>query len=420
MNSILFYEMAALVALFAFSAFFSSAETAMFSLNPLHIEEIKNRNKHVGCQLSSMLNEPTRLLSTILIGNTLVNVAAVSVGYAICRIIFVNSPNTAVTVSVPSMTMLLLLFGEVTPKRIAMTYPSRVAELYARPLTWLIWVMTPVRTILERVAGWFQPKLHAADKTLTEEEVLTAVEVGTENGVFNAEERTMVDGIIRLEDIQAADVMTPRVDLKGIDIDDPLDKQIAIIRSVQFRNVPVYRETPDNIVGFLDVPRFLLSDDKDIPASITSPLHVPETMQLNNILALLQRKDQLVARVVDEYGGTAGIITRGDILEEITDDVDGEYGVESEKIQHVGPETWLVEGSTSLEEINHDLDIDIEAEGADRISGWAIAHCGRMVRPGDEINEQNCRLRIQKVRKHRVTSVLLTRLPPPEPEEEVD
>lgn len=419
MNTAILLEIISVLILFVLSALCSSSETAVFALNPLHIESIKRRNEHCAKLLSDMLSQPTRLLSTILIGNTLVNVAAVNVGLLLARAVFRDNLALAASVSVPVMTMLLLIFGEVAPKRIAMRYPARVAELYAKPLYLSIRLMAPIRSILEKVVSWVQPELHAADKTLTEEEVLTVVEVGEESGVFDAEEKTMVDGIMRLEDIQAADVMTPRVDLVGIDLDDPLDKQIAVVREIQFRHVPVIRDTPDNIIGFLDVPNFLLSEHMEITECMTPPLHVPETMPLHTILQLFQKKGQRLARVVDEYGGTAGIITRGDILEQITEDVEGEYGEEEEDILKLSRDTWLVDGSTSLEVLNHELDLFLEAEGAERIAGWALEHAGRLLRRGDIVTAQGCQVKVLKVRKHRVTSVVLTKLPQPEEAKEL-
>jgi CBS domain containing-hemolysin-like protein len=308
------------------------------------------------------------------------------------------------------MTLLLLIFGEVAPKRFAMSRPERLAAVYSPVLTVLIVIMTPVRAALETVTGFFNKYLGARKRSLTEDEFLTVVEVGEEEGVLDEEERTMVDGIIRLEETQASEIMTPRVDLVGIDLEDPPEETERIARSVKFRYVPVYRETLDHPEGFLDVPRFLLSKEHDLKAAMVPAFFVPETAPLDTLLTTFQKENRRVAFVADEYGGTAGLVTRGDILEEIVDDVENEYGEEKPEIQKVGDDRWLVDGTTSLEDINYELDLTLEAEGADRIAGWVSAQAERIPRTGEMVEAQGCRATVERARKNRVTAVLLEKV----------
>jgi putative hemolysin len=204
----------------------------------------------------------------------------------------------------------------------------------------------------------------------------------------------------------------------GIDLEDPEETYEEVARSVNFRYLPVYRESLDQPEGFLDVPRYLLSTDRDLKAAVVPPFFVPETAPLDTLLATLQRENKRVAFVADEYGGTAGLITRGDILEEIVADVDNEYGEETFEIQKMGDNTWLIDGSTSLEDINYELDMDLEAEGADRIAGWVTAQAERIPRTGDVVEAQRGRATVRRVRKNRITLVLLEKLPPEEDEED--
>jgi len=308
------------------------------------------------------------------------------------------------------MTAFLLVFGEVTPKRLAMSRAEGLAAAYSSLLPVLIRVMTPLRVVLERSVALLKRDLSASTEALTEDVFRTVVEVGEEEGVLDKEERTMVDGIIRLEETQASDVMTPRVDLVGIDLEDPREESEKIARNAKFRYLPVYTGTLDQAEGFLDVPRFVLSESSDLGAAMIRPFFVPETAPLDTLLATFQREDRRVAFVADEYGGTAGLITRGDILEEIVADVDNEYGKEKPPIQGVGPNRWLIDGSTSLEDINYELDIELEAEGADRIAGWITAQTERIPRVGDVVVAQGCRVAVQRVRKNRITLALLEKL----------
>lgn len=410
-TTLLTIEIACLVALLLLSAFFSSSETALFTINALHIARIRKRKPEIAVRLETLLASPTRLLSTILIGNTIVNVSCAALGFAILSGLGVPH---AEAVAIPSMTILLLLVGEVIPKRFAMQQAAKTAALYARPLAACIWLFTPARLLLERFASLFERHLRADDRTLSEDEFLTVVEVGEEEGVLNEEERTMVDGIIRLEETQASDVMTPRVDLVGIDLDDPTDAQMEAVRRCRFHYLPLYRETMDHIEGFLDVPAFLLSGASDIATATLKPHFVPENAPLDTLLADFQRENRRVAIVSDEFGGTAGLITRGDVIEEIADDVDNEFGEQSEEIQQIGENQWLLAGSVSIEDVNYELDLDLEADGADRIAGWITAQMERIPRAGETTEAQGCRVTVQRVRRQRILMVMLEKLPPAE------
>lgn len=401
-------ELIALGALFFCSAFFSSAETALFSLNPIHIHRIKKLKSDKGARIEKMMSLPSHLLSTILIGNTLVNVAASALGYVIVERLL---PGRAEVVSILSMTGLLLIFGEVAPKRLAMSRAERLATAYVPVLEGLIVILAPLRIVLDRVAAVFEKYLRKTSRTLTEDEFLTVVEVGEEEGVLDEEERTMVDGIIGLEETQASDVMTPRVDLVGIDLDDPPTDSRALAASVTYRYLPVYRGSLDHPEGLLDVRQYLLSSAPDLTEAMIPAVFVPETAPLDTLLKQFQEENKRAALVADEYGGTAGLITRGDILEEIVADVENEYGETAHiPIQQLAADRWLVDGNTSLEDINDEIETELEADGADRIAGWVAAQAEHIPRSGEVVEAQSCRATVQRVRRNRVTQVLLEKL----------
>lgn len=404
MTAFLLVECIALVLLFVCSSFFSSAETALFSLNPVQVHRLRSKYPVAGEHIERMLATPTQLLSTILIGNTVVNIVVAVLGFAVADRLW---PSYGEAIAIPAMTLLLLLFGEMTPKRVAMSRAETMAALYAPVLIFLIRVMTPVRWALEHVAGLFTKDLHAARRSLTEDEFLTVVEVGEEEGVLDEEEATMVDGIISLEEMQASDVMTPRVDLVGIDLDDSPTEQERIARSVQLRYLPIYRGDLDNIEGLLDVLRFLLAEDRNLEAAQIPPFFVPETAPLDVILTSFQQENKRVAIVVDEYGGTAGLVTRGDVLEEIVDDVESEHTEKILTMQKVGDRSWLVDGSTSLEDVNDELELELDAEGADRIAGWVCAQAEHVPCHDEVVEAQGCRATVKRVRRNRIMLVLI-------------
>ena len=404
MITILLAECLALLMLILCSAFFSSAESALFSLNPVQIQRIRQRRPRCAERIADLLAQPTGLLSTILIGNTLVNVLAAGLGYSIASACFKHHSEL---IAIGAMTVVLLVFGEVAPKRAAMAWPERLSAAYAPVLAVLVRWLTPVRSLLEPISNIVEQERDEPVRALTEDEFRTVVEVGEEEGVLDEEERTMVDGIIRMEDSQASDIMTPRVDLVGIDLDDPPEDGERIAKSARYRYLPVFRKSLDEPEGFLDVPRFLMSESRDLRSAMIPPAFVPETIPLDTLLRRFRQEQRRVAFVTDEYGGTAGLITQGDILEEIVDDVDNEFGEDKLTIQQMGENRWLIDGGTSLEDVNYELDLNLEAEGADRIAGWVSAQAERIARTGDTVEAQGCRVTVQRARRTRVLLVLL-------------
>jgi CBS domain containing-hemolysin-like protein len=403
-----------LVLLLIASSFFSSSETALFSLSPLQVRRIQESHHHVGATIARHLESPTQLLSTILIGNTVVNVIASVVGFACAEHAF---PARGEIISIPAMTILLLLFGEVAPKRLAIRYPDKMAVVYMPILHVLTIILLPVRVVLQAISNAFEKHIRPGPRHLTEDEFRSVVGMSEEQGVLDPEERTMVDGIIRLEDIQASDVMTPRVDLIAIDLNDPAEQHLQTARNTKVRFLPVHRDSLDEVDGFLDVLKFLLSPLNGVEAAMSPAHFIPETATLDTLLATFQQEEKRVAIVSDEFGGTAGLVTLGDVLEEIVDDVENEYGEEKLTIEPVGPDTWLVDGSVSLEDLSYELDIDLKAEGADRVAGWVNAQAGHIPRPGEVVEAQGCRARVQRVHRNRVILVHLTKLQDVSPSE---
>ena len=400
-------EGAILVVLVAASAFFAAAEIAYFSLNPIQIHRIRRYRPQAARRIEEFLATPTQILSALLIGNTVVNITAANIGFAIAVSFF---PDAGETIAIPAMTLIILIFGEVAPKR----YTVRRAEQIAvrlLPLTGVVMrLLSPARLWMDRVTRSFDKHFQGRSKSMTEAEFMTAVDVSHEEGVLTKEELAMVDGIIRLESMHASDVMTPRVDTVGIDIEAPLAEGLETARHARLRYLPVYRGTLDHVEGFLDVFKFLVSPGHDIRASMLRHFYVPDTAPLDSLLTIFQHENLHIAIVIDEYGGTAGLITRGDILEEIVHDVENEYGDQRLRIEEEGPGRWRVDGAASLADINHQLDLSLEAEGAERIAGWVGAQVGVLPKTGDVIEAQGCRATVLEVKKHRIRALLIEKI----------
>ncbi|MGD9875051.1 MAG: hemolysin family protein [Kiritimatiellia bacterium] len=401
---LLVLQLLLLVLLLGCSAFFSSAEVSYFSLNRFQIGRLESRDPEAAARIRAILSRPTKLLSTILTGNTLVNTVSAAVGY---YVVGRFSTDWSKPIAIVLMTVLLLIFGEIGPKRVAMRLPVQVAVLYAKALLLVMKIVKPFRRMLESItrllAGVFYPRGHI----LSREEVASVMEVSHQKGLLDADERAMLSGIMRLENLRASDVMTPRVDIVGIDLADPAEDPLHVARAAKVPYLLMYRETPDDIQGFLDAKAFLMDPAHDLDRAKGTPFYVPEMAPLNKLLAQFRKEQRRLAVVVDEYGGTAGIVSRGDILEEITGQIDQP---EQHLIETLGPDKWLVDGQISLAELNEKLGVRLGGEGVDRLSGWMISHAGRLLRFGEAVAAEGFRATVRKMRRHRITLVLLERM----------
>lgn len=400
-----------LLVLIVLSALFSGSETILFSLSPVQVQRICDSNPHVGSRLTRYLDAPDKTLSTLLIGNTLINFAIASLGYLI---IDFYVPQYSELLNVVVITLVLLLFCEVAPKRIGLHYAEKLVPFSCRFMMFWFVLLTPFSFLMTKGAFPFKKFLRREREALNDEELLSVVEVSEEQGALDEEEALMVDGVMRICDLRANDVMTPRVDMIGLDLDDTLEEQLAIARRARFRKLPVYDKVPDSIMGFVNVAQFLLAPEPDLEALTVPAVFIPESAALDDILITMQVKNRRIACVLDEYGGTAGIITRSDILEIISKPVHAPGHEEEPDMRKLGEDLWLVEGSVSLDEINYQLELELDADDADRISGWVLFHAGRMLHSGEVVEAQGCRASIRRVRNNRIEAVQLEIIERPE------
>ncbi|NLG35038.1 MAG: HlyC/CorC family transporter [Lentisphaerae bacterium] len=396
--------------LMAASAFFSSAETVYFSIDPIQLRRIGEKHAATGERLRTLLASPTRLLSTILIGNTLVNISLSNIGYALARLWV---PAYSELVAIPTVTLLLIFFGEIGPKNLGLLYTGTLARAYAPVLGAAEFLLAPLRSALDRASHRLAHLFRPVGKTLSEEEFETVLDISQEEGILNADELAMIKAIVDLEDLHASDVMTPRVDFIGIDLDDPDETPVETARRSRRNFLILYHEQFDEIAGFLDVRKFLLDPDHSIKHATLPPVYVPEGVPLNRLLSRFQKDRIRIAIVVDEYGGAAGLVTRGDILEEITGDIYNELSKPRPIFQSAGPYAWLVDANISLEELNRKLRLDLDAETSDRLAGWITERLGSVPKQDDVVEAQGVRVRVMQTIRLRVTLAHIEKLDVP-------
>lgn len=401
-------QLLALFLLLILSGFFSSSEIAYFSLDSLQIRRIQAEHPRAGERVGWILSRRTRLLSTILIGNTFVNVAIPALIFSTCATIF---GEVGGVISIPVSLLLLLVFGEIGPKRFAVAFPGEMARLFSRPMTFSIWIFSPFRVLLNTATKRIEHLFHPRGRNLSDEEFESVVEISGEEGVLEFEEQAMLKGIIRMEDLSAGDVMTPRVDIIGFDLTEEDTTLLETAQQTRVRKILLYRDTIDQIEGLLDVRRFLIDPEHDIDKASFKPIFVPEACPLDKLLAVMLKNKRRTAVVVDEYGGTAGVVTRGDILEEIVGEVDDERGAHELLFQQISENRWMCDGRVNLESLSDQLNVEFEEEGVDRISGWITAQIERMPHPGDQVNLPPYTFTVRQMRKNSISLLEIIRAP---------
>ncbi len=422
----------ALVLLLAASAFFSGSETALFSLGRAEVRRMSGGS--IGERaVFRLLSSTQALLSTILIGNNLVNVLVASLVAELSRHLF---PAHSVGVAIGTSTLLLLIFGEITPKTLAIYHSRRWAVLLAPVLWWCSRLLTPLRKVLETTVNFLLVTLGHTPVSgwnpLTPEEIAAASAAGAAAGTATREEHRLVERLLEFANLQANDIMVPRTEIRGVS--DRLTLREAFSEAARQRHsrLPVYHRDFDDIwglVAIVDLPRWRGHQFMDMPLAKLRPLidggaelpvHkaaiVPEAARLNHLLpaAIAQKTHMLVA--VDEYGGTAGLLSLHGILGAIM----GEAAASQQKqrIVEAGQDRWFVDGRTHLRELNEILPVPVEVSEADTVSGHVMELLGRIAHAGDEIGQECYRFRVLSMIGNRIGLVQIERLALPETAEE--
>jgi len=383
----LFDQIVVLFGLLILSGFFSSAETALFSISKAKAVHLAKQKGLVNSLIKKMKDDPHRLLSTILIGNNLVNIGAAAMATAVVMGFVSGSAKTAVGIATGIMTFLILIFGEIFPKSIATRNNILIARLVILPIYWLSIVFYPVTVFLN-----FIPKLTGKIKRkpkVTEEELMTMVEVVEEEGEIKEEEKELIHNIFEFDDTNASEIMTPRADMFVIDIGEAFNLE-EVIQS-GFTRIPVIENDIDHVIGILNIKDLFLhqatsSDMIDVRKIMMEAYFVPENKKLDNLLKQFKIRKQHMAIVVDEHGGVSGLITLEDALEEIVGEIIDETDKFEPHIVKIKPNEWRVLGKSEIDEVNYKIGMKIpDSREYDTFSGYVLDKIGRIPREEEEI-----------------------------------
>lgn len=410
-----------LIALLTLSALFSGSETALTSISLAKIRQLKEENEKKANMLKRVKHKMGDIISTILIGNNIVNIGATAI-LADLTSSMSNGKGNSTVITTVVMTVLILIFGEITPKSFATQNSMKVAVKVARPIEILSFIFKPVLVVLTKITNIIIKILGGEVSTnsafVTEEEIRSLVDVGEEEGILKHQEKEMIQNIFEIDDIQVGEVMIPRIDIVAIDSESTIEEALNMIVDCGHSRIPVFKETIDNIVGILyakDLLPFSFlkceSDElreKTITELMRPAYYVPETKKANLLLKELQLKQTHIAIVLDEYGGTEGLVTIEDILEEIVGDIFDEYDNEVDLIKKIDEYTYMIQADISLEEMNEQFELNLPEEDFDSLGGYVFNTLGRVPVNGDIVQDERIKIEVISVLNRRVMSIKLT------------
>ncbi len=395
------------------SAFFSASETSLMSINRIRLRHLVENNVKNAKATQDLIDSPT-LLGSILIGNNMVNIGASAIATSLAIQIWSKK---GVGIATVFMTVVILIFGEITPKTIAVEFSEKIALKITPFMRILVKIFTPIVMIFNLITKLFL-KLFGDDVKskkpfITEEELKTMVEVSTQEGVLESDEKEMIDNIFEFGDLRVSDVMVQRMDIMSIDVHANFNAVVESFGPKRFSRLPVYEDTIDNIVGVLYAKDlFFISEDErkkfDIKKYMRTPIFTYEFIKISDFFKEMQGEQVHMAIALDEYGGVAGIITMEDIIESILGDINDEYDVDDDSdIVFIKDNEYVIKGNVRLEDINETVGTNLESEDFESIGGLILGFLGKLPKTGEVIKYGNLKFVIEKVDKSRIMKVRL-------------
>lgn len=409
-----------LALLLTLSAFFSSAETALTTVNKIRIRTLIEEENRRAVTVQKILDNYSKMLSTILVGNNIVNISASSLATTLAIRIW---GSYAVGIMTGALTLFVLLFGEIMPKTWAMYNSEKISLAYAGIIYSLMVLFTPIIFVVDRLSGAIMLPFHIntakTQSAMTERDLKTYVDVSHEDGAIETEEREMIYNVFDFSDSSAKDIMIPRIDITMVDITASYNHLLAVFRESMYTRIPVYENDTDNVVGIVNIKDFLFVPNKRafrIQDILREAYYTYEYKKTADLMMEMREATMNVAFVLNEYGACVGMITLEDLLEEIVGEIRDEYDEdEQELIKEVGERQYLVAGNVKLDDINDALDIQLISEDYDSIAGILIGTLDRLPQTGETVTIGNgMTIRAEEINQNRIEKVLLTL---PEPEE---
>ena len=406
-----------LVILVAFSAFFSASETAFSSLNQIRLKSRADDGDRTAARVLAMSEQYDKLLSTILIGNNIVNIAAASIG----TIIFTKmlGAERGATVSTMVLTIVVLIFGEVTPKSLAKEMPETIATAVAPVLSLLMVVFTPLTWLFSQWKRLLNHFVHSSESdTITEGELMTMVSEAESDGELTDRESELIRSAIEFDDVEVEEILTPRVDVVAVEDDIPLEELAQTFAESGYSRLPVYHDNIDNIIGVVHEKDFYLAKLKKaatVEELVVPTLYTTGTTQISQLLRTLREQHHHMAVVVDEYGGTEGIITLEDILEELVGEIWDEHDEVTEDFRQQSDGSWLVAGSASVDDLFETLDLPEDEDiDSNTVNGLVQEKTRHLPKVGDHFTLDHFEGVVTRTARRRVTEVRLSPIPEPE------
>lgn len=398
-----------MVFLLVLSGFFSGSEVALISLNKFRVRRLLESKRPGAKYVKKLIDQPQRMLSTILIGNNLANVAAASIATSIAISVFKSG---GVGIATGVMTFLILVFGEVTPKTIATQHNETISLLVARPLWYLSVVLAPVLHILDIFVSRITNALGITktDTTFTEEDVKMVLKEAEEEGTVKEIEKKMVHKIFEFDDINVGEIMTPKTDIVIINKNCNVKDIVNLYLTKHFSRVPVYEKSRDNIIGLIyvkDVLPYLKKKKLNVPLEkiMKASNFVPETKKIGSMLKSFQKRKEHMSIVVDEHGSVIGLVTLEDVVEEIVGEIMDETDKIDPDIRKVNAKTWIVKGKADIDDVNQKLKIKIKEKGFGTLSGFILHHTGHIPKQNEEIKFGRFTLKIEALEGNRISKV---------------
>ncbi|KMM37226.1 hemolysin family protein [Guptibacillus hwajinpoensis] len=409
MNDIPLDSILLLGSLILLSAFFSSAETAYSSVNKIRLRNFADEGRRGSKRALAIAENFDKALSTILIGNNIVNIAAASISAAVATDLF--GGNTGLVVSTVVMTILILIFGEILPKSLAKEHAESYSLLIATVLYVLIKLLAPINFFFVKLKVWVS-RLFAKSSTMpsvTEEELKVMLDISQEEGVIDKEERDLIHRSMDFDDTLAGQVLTPRIDIVAIDIDQSIDEMKEIFFEERFSRIPVYQDSIDNIIGILTEKEFLTHlikyQNVDVKELIREPLFVVESMKISTLLPKLQKEKVHMAIVLDEFGGTSGLVTLEDVLEEIVGEIWDEQDEKFTTMQRISDSNYHFDAQHQLDDFFELMNATPPESSYHTIGGWVIESLGTVPNSGDSFYYENLKIIVEQVEERRVRKI---------------
>ncbi len=415
------FKLIVLIILLLLSAFFSSAETALTTANRIRMRTLADEGNKRAARVLKITDDSGKMLSAILIGNNVVNLSASSIATSLAIKLF-GSVGAGIATGI--LTILILIFGEISPKTLATIHAEKLAMGYSGIIQFLITALTPVIFIINKLSMTFLQLLRVdpnkSSSTLTEAELKTIVDVSHESGVIETGEREMIHNVFDFSDALAKEIMTPRIDMTFVRSDNTYHDILEIYREDHYTRIPVYEDTTDNVIGILNMKDLLLYEDIGhfaVKNIMREPFFTYEQKNTAELFLEMQSKSINLAIVLDEYGLTAGMVTMEDLLEEIVGDIHDEYDSnEDALLEKLSDTEYLVSGSMNLDDLCDELDLDLTSDDYDTIGGYFIESCDHLPEEGEQIitEDQICFI-VTSVNKNRIEQLRI--ILPEQPED---